>query len=280
MSHIGEGQTIVKFPQLENVAQGLKKGEFLWIEEDWQNEQFLNFVKEIPVRFEKGNVIYNERNTLVIFRAKDNKCLMDDIVIKKFNINTQYNRLRFRFIQSKAVRSLIIASALIHIGVKTPKPLAVVEKRGKNNELVYSYYITEYIPYDYNLLDIINQKNHPYHHQIINFLPFIAEDVRKLHDAGIVHNDLHAGNVLIKNIDSSPEFYYIDLNRARINGKLAPKKRMKDLARFDFSQNEQEVFLRHYAPEGYRELLNLLVKMRRKRERAIKRKRKIKSIFK
>jgi tRNA A-37 threonylcarbamoyl transferase component Bud32 len=269
----------VKFPPLSN-AQRLEKGEFLWIAEDWQNEPFINFVKEIPTRFEKGNVIYNERNTLVTFRAKENNCLINDIVIKKFNINKKYDRLRFKFIKSKAVRSLIITNALNHIGVKTPKPLAVVEQRGKSKELVYSYYITEYIPYDYNLLDIINQKDHPYHHQIINFLPYIAEDVRKMHDAGIVHNDLHAGNVLIKNIDSSPEFYYIDLNRARINGKLASKKRMKDLARFDFSQNEQEVFLRHYAPEGYSELLNLLFKLRKKRENAIKRKRKIKNIFK
>ncbi len=270
----------MKFPPLENIRQGLKKGEFLWIAEDWQNEPFVNFVKEIPTRFEKGNVIYDERNTLVTFRAQENNSLMKDIVIKKFNITKKYDRLRFKFIQSKAVRSLIIANALNHIGIKTPKPLAVVEKRGKGNELVYSYYITEFIPYDYNLLDIIDQKDHPYHNEILNFLPFIAADVRKMHDAGIVHNDLHAGNILIKNIKLSPEFYYIDLNRARINGKLDRKKRMKDLARFDFSQNEQEIFLQHYAPEGYGALLNLLVKLRRKRENTIKRKRKIKNLFK
>lgn len=269
----------MKFPQLQNVQQRLKQGDFLWIAEEWHNQQFINFIKEIHNRFGNGDIIYDDRNTLVTFGAKENNCLLKDIVIKKFNITKKYDRLRFKFIPSKAVRSLIIASALNNVGIKTPKPVAVVEKRGKSNELVYSYYITEYISYDYNFLDIINQKEHPYHNKILHFLPFIAEDVRKMHDAGIIHNDLHAGNVLIKNISSTPEFYYIDLNRARIKSKLGAKKRIKDLARFDFSQNEQEVFLQHYAPEGYHELLNLLVKMRMKRENAIKRKRKIKSLF-
>lgn len=265
---------------LKNLQQKFEEGTFLWIAEDWDNEQFKNYVQDIDRQFKNGDIFYNDRNTLAILKAKEYSALKRDIVAKKFNLNTKYAQFRFRFLKSKAVRSLIIATALKELGIKTPTPIAVVEERGKNNKIIYSYYLTEYIPYDYSLLDIIKQENHPYQEKILSFLPQIARDVRKMHDAGILHNDLHAGNILIKNISDNPEFFYIDLNRARIKNKLNEKKRIKDLARFKFSLKEQEVFLEYYAPKGHLKLLNLLIKMRRKRERIINYKRNLKRIFK
>jgi tRNA A-37 threonylcarbamoyl transferase component Bud32 len=266
--------------QINDLQQTLKKGTFLWIAKDWNNESFKNFAQNIDSQFEKGKIFYNDRNTLAIFPAREEWGLKKDVVVKKFNLRTRYHQFRFRFLTSKAVRSLLIATALIKIGIKTPSPVAVIETRAKNKAIIYSYYVTEYIPYEYSLLDIIRQEDHPYRERVLYLLPFIARDIKKMHDAGIMYNDLHAGNILIKNINSEPEFYYIDLNRARIVHKLDQKKRMKDLSRLKFSPKEQEAFLQHYAPEGDRELLNLLVKMRRKRESVIKFKRKIKNIFK
>jgi tRNA A-37 threonylcarbamoyl transferase component Bud32 len=269
-----------ELPQRDNIQQKLKGRKILWIADDWNNEQFRNFIKKIDSRWEDGEVIHNSRNTLAIFRAQEANGLKKDIVVKKFNLKRQFDQLRFRFLKSKAVRSLIIAIALKEIGIKTPQPVAVFEERTKYSKIIYSYYLTEHIPYDYSLLDIIKQENHPYKDSILKFLPFIAQDIRKMHDAGIIHRDLHAGNILIGNIDNKPEFYYIDLNRARIYNKLDRKKRLKDLARFDFSPKEQELFLQYYAPENHRKLLDLLKQMRRKRERVMKCKRKLKMFFK
>ena len=81
-----------------------------------------------------------------------------------------------------------------------------------------------------NLLDIITDDSHPLRRRVIEFLPYIARDAKKLHDTGIVHNDLHAGNILLKDIDTNPAFYYIDLNRARKRRKLTCQQRMRDLA--------------------------------------------------
>lgn len=263
----------MELSHLKKLQQGLKGKKVLWIAEDLNNEQFRDFIEKIDSQFRDGDIIYNDRNTIVNFQAKEINGLKKNIVAKKFNLNRKYDQFRFRFLNSKAVRSLIIAIALKEIGINTPSPVAVVEKRSKGNKIIYSYYLTEYIPYDYSLLDIIKEKNHPYQDKIADFVPLIARDVRKMHDTGIIHNDLHAGNILINNIRQNPEFYYIDLNRARIKSKLSRKKRLKDLARLKLSIKEQELFLQHYAPERHRELLDLLVKMRKKREMVMKWKR-------
>lgn len=266
--------------QLKNIQPKLEAGKFLWISENWNTDSFKDFIQDIDSRFKNGDIIYADRNTLAIFQPHVHNGLEKDIIVKKFNLTKKYDQLRFRFLSSKAVRSLIIACAFKEIGLKTPLPVAVVEAREKNKRIHYSYYVTEYIPYDYSLLDITKQENHPYRDKIPCFLPQIARDIRKMHDAGIIHNDLHAGNILIRRIDSEPEFYYIDLNRARLKNKLDETKRLKDLARFNFSRKEQEVFLQHYAPENHQELLDTMLNMRSRRERTIKYKRTLKRLVK
>ncbi len=270
----------MKSSQLTDLQRNLKEGTFLWIDEDWNNDPFREFIQHLNAQFENSDIFYNVRNSLAVFHATADNGLKKDVVVKKFNMTKKYDQLRFRFLKSKAVRSLVIATALTEIGLKTPPPVAVVEKRDQRKKIIYSYFLTEYIHHDCSLLDIIRQENHPHRGKFQSLLPPIARDIRKMHDAGIVHNDLHGGNILIKNIEAEPEFYYIDLNRARIKPRLDEKKRIKDLARFEFSLEDQAVFLRHYAPEKHQELLDLLVKMRRKRERLMEYKLKLKQLLK
>lgn len=263
-----------------NIQPKINSGKFFWIAANWDNPSFRSFVETIDQQFAKGAIIYQDRNTLANFQAKDHSELQQDIAVKKFSFTKKYDQFRFKYLKSKAVRSLINAAALQEIGINTPTPIAVIEERDKDKKIIYSYLITEYINYDYSLLDLIKQKDHPDHEKILAFLPGIAKDVRKMHDAGFVHKDLHAGNILIMNPHSNPEFYYIDLNRACIKPKLDEKTRITDLARFDFTLAEQQVFLKYYAPEKHQELLNLMAKMRKKRQRVMHIKKKLKKLFK
>ncbi|MGM0502956.1 MAG: lipopolysaccharide kinase InaA family protein, partial [Bacillota bacterium] len=132
----------------------------------------------------------------------------------------------------------------------------------------------------YNLLNIVADDNHPRRDQVKELLPGIAEDVRKMHERGIIHNDLHAGNILIKDIDNDPEFYYIDLNRGRIKNKLSTKQQLKDLARFNLTHEEQEIFMKHYAPEQYQRLLDKMRKQREKRRQFLNWKRSLRNKLK
>ncbi|PRX35695.1 lipopolysaccharide kinase (Kdo/WaaP) family protein [Orenia metallireducens] len=253
--------------------------QLLWINEGFENRDFRRFIEEIEIQ-KDGEKIYDVRNALIHFQADDIPGINEDIIIKKFNLTRRYDKLRFCFLDSKAVRSLKLALALEEVGLRTPKPIALLERRGRFNKIIYSYFITEYIDYDYNLLDILKDDNHPLRNKVKDWLPQIAKDIKGMHDAGIVHNDLHAGNILVKDIDKSPKFYYIDLNRGRIKNNLDIKSRMKDLARFKLTEDEQRIFMKYYAPQEYQRILSLMIKHRDKRKKFLYWKRQIKQLFK
>ncbi|SJZ46812.1 lipopolysaccharide kinase InaA family protein [Selenihalanaerobacter shriftii] len=265
----------------KEIEAGIEKksdGRLLWLAKGWNNN-FKEFISGFDEENKRGDTIYDKRNSLIHININQELGIKEDIVIKEFKLTRKYDKLRFCFLNSKAIRSLDIALALEKINVNTPKPIAVIEKRGKFNKIIYSYFVTEYIDYDYNLLDIVKDDNHPLRGEVINFLPQIAQDVRKMHEAGIVHNDLHAGNVLVDNIDENPKFYYIDLNRGRIKEKLSTKIKLKDLARFKLWPKEWEIFMKNYAPENHQDLLDLMIKQREKRKRFLNFRRKLKGIF-
>lgn len=251
----------------------------IWIAEGWDSDRFRSYLDSFDREFRAGNAIYDKRNLLTRIEPNKELGIKEDIAVKKFKLTRTYDKLRFCFLDSKAVRSLKIALALEEIGVKTPSPVAVVEKRGRFNKLLYSYFITEYVDYDYNLLDIAKDYDHSLRNKLKDWLPEIACDVKRMHEAGVVHNDLHAGNILVKLTEEKPEFYYIDLNRGRIKSSLSRKQRVKDLARFKFTSEEKELFMEHYAPDNYQELLDLMIKQRERRERLLNLKRGLKRIF-
>lgn len=267
--------------KVNNKIESSKKniqGKLVWIADEYRSE-LEKIVEQFDNEPPRGEIIADGRNDLIKIKSLTSK----DLVVKKFNLIRNYDKLRFCFLDSKAIRSLRIALALREIGIKTPAPVAVVEKRGKFNQLLYSYYVTEYIDYDYNLLDIMRDDDHPKRNEVKKIVPSLAQNIKKMHDAGIVHNDLHEGNILINNFSQEADFYYIDLNRGRIIEELNRKKRMNDLARFKFNDAEQEKFMKAYSPEDYLKLLAIMKEQKKKRQRFLqwKRKirRKIKSLF-
>ena len=225
---------------------------------------------------ENGETIYYLRNKIIkVF----DPILERNIVIKSFKLNKIYDRLRFRFLASKAERSLKAARELEKINLKTPSPIAVIEKRGKTNELLFSYYITEYLDYDFNLLEIAKDFDHQERDKIKKLMPQLGQEVKKMHEAGIAHNDLHAGNILVKNYETKPELYYVDLNRARIKEKLSKKDKINDLKRLKFTEAEKEIFFKNYSPDKWRYYKNEVSTARKKRRKFVKMKHKIRSFL-
>ena len=225
---------------------------------------------------ENGETIYYLRNKIIkVF----DPILDRDIVIKSFKLNKVYDQLRFRFLDSKAERSLKAARELEQLNLKTPSPIAVIEKRGKTKELLFSYYITEYIDYDFNMLEIAKNFKHPERDKLKKLMPQLGKEVKIMHEHGLVHNDLHAGNILVKNFDNRPQFYYIDLNRARLKESLSEKDKINDLKRLKFNETEKEIFFKNYSPDKWCYYKNEVAKARKKRRKFVKTKHKIRSFF-
>ena len=233
------------------------------VAKDWDSPQFREFLNNIETYFEPKHAFHNYRNVLIRFVPDETLGIKDEIVVKKFKLTRKYDRFRFHFLTSKALRSLEIALTLMQNGLKTPRPLAVIEERGKYNSLVNCYYLTEFLKFDCSFSQVIKEFDDELKGKLV---AETARNIRLMHDAGIVHNDLHASNIMIKNPEAVPELYFIDLNRARHKKDLSVKIRAKDLGRLDLDQPDQACFFSNYDCQKDRHLLAEIDKAHHRRE--------------
>jgi len=59
----------------------------------------------------------------------------------------------------------------------------------------------------------------------------LARSIRRFHDAGAIHGDLHLANVLIEEPNAEPQCWLVDLGRTTLQDRLSPSDRMRDLMR-------------------------------------------------
>lgn len=244
----------------------LHQGELIWINPQWDSKEFFDYVKSIPSNPQLGIAIDEGNPKNKFFRVLTNEKLgiKTDILIKNFILRRKYDFFRFRFLESKAVRSMNMALAINHTGVKTPEPIAIIEKRDKFRKIIYSYYICQYVESKYHFLGIMRDKNSPLREKVKDFLAEAGKDLRKMHNGGIVHNDFHPGNILI---NDKNEFFYIDLNRGRIKKELSLKERIADLIRFDLTEEEEKAFVSNYESVETEKWLEYMRNGRSKRNR-------------
>jgi Lipopolysaccharide kinase (Kdo/WaaP) family len=170
-----------------------------------------------------------------------------DTVIKTFGVQAVWrDRLAARK-GSKAQRAFETALALRTAGVGTPAPLAVVE-RWEGSRLRESRLVTAYAP---NLTDFRKELQHIYSEAprctpLMDLLQCVADAVRNLHGAGILHHDLGNQNIALQRTpegSASPwAVYFLDLNRAQTVPEPTLAQRGADLARIDLPSDFRRVF--------------------------------------
>lgn len=258
-----------QYPVSKGVSRHVK------VAANWDSSQFRDFLINIENYFEPNQAFHDFRNVLVRIGPNETLGIKNEIVVKKFKMRREYDHLRFRFLPSKARRSLAIALAMIQNGLKTPYPVAIIEDRGPLNRLINCYYLTEFLKSDCTFMDVINELDDITKKKIMTEA---ARNIRLMHDVGIIHNDLHASNILIKNFGSQSELYYIDLNRARNKKTLSVKLRAKDLGRLAINQQDQPDFLLSYDTQNNNHLIAKIRKAQHRRSRWIKFKNKLRRL--
>jgi len=170
-----------------------------------------------------------------------------DTVVKTFGVQTAWrDRLSARN-GSKAHRAFQTALVLRAAGVGTPAPLAVAE-RWEGSRLRESHLVTAYMPGLISFRDELHRiySVAPRCTPLMDLLQCVADAVRALHDAGILHHDLGNQNIgLQRNPDGAPapwSVLFLDLNRAHAVQNPSPAERGTDLARIDLPSDFLRVF--------------------------------------
>ena len=170
-----------------------------------------------------------------------------DAVVKTYGLQPAWrDRLALQN-GTKAERAFRNALLLRAAGVGTPAPLAAVE-RWDGSLLRESRFVAAHVPDLTSFRDELDRlySKAPRCAPLMDLLQNVADAVRALHDAGLLHRDLGNQNIgLRRNPEGSAapwSVLFLDLNRARPVPTPSPAERGADLARLDLPSDFLRVF--------------------------------------
>jgi len=172
-----------------------------------------------------------------------------EVYLKQFHNPSPGHRLLRRLGNSDAMRELRFARHLAAHGVPTAPPLAAYCH--EDVEWLATRAVTDTQPADaWHAAQI--GRGRAGDRPIRRALCRLAELVGKMHAAGMLHSDLHCGNVLVRGGANEVALVLMDLHRAHLRRRLGRRARAANLAqlfydRLHFTTRTQRLrFLKHY----------------------------------
>lgn len=161
------------------------------------------------------------------------------VCIKEYRYPSFLKRFLYSLYNSPARRAWFAAHGLTALNVKTPKPIALLEKK-RFGILQKSFIIMEDIITCLPCNTYISEKFHNLQDNTAfrkkrNFLSCLATSFRQLHDTGIYHYDLKANNIMILETSNAWDFFYLDLDRVYFDKIITLKKKVKNLSQLNAS---------------------------------------------
>jgi tRNA A-37 threonylcarbamoyl transferase component Bud32 len=172
--------------------------------------------------------------------------LTGELFIKRYKIRGFQGRLKYLVVPSKARREWRMAQQALARGIPTPSPLAMAERR-KGWFLQDALLINQAISPSCPLIELIPAGRHK------ELIFQTARLLSEAHEAGLFHQDLHAGNILVGMEEK--KLYLIDLHRSRFLRSVSRRRRLWNLAQFFYSlqawlsPKDKMTFLQQYDEE-------------------------------
>lgn len=155
----------------------------------------------------------------------------------------------------RPLSELRVTDALRASGAPVPRPALVLGLRRFGpiwNAAVGSIFVEE----AQDLLGFL--RCGPPAHAVWGAAAAAGRAVRRFHDAGGRHADLHAGNLLLRQGPDGPEVWIVDLDRARRMPRVTPARRMAELMRLQRSLRKRGLEVR-VGPRGHAAFLHAYV---------------------
>jgi tRNA A-37 threonylcarbamoyl transferase component Bud32 len=155
------------------------------------------------------------------------------VAIRKYRHGGLLRRLTgdLFFFGNRPFQELVVTEEARSAGVPTLKILAAIRQRGWWG-WYRGYLITEYLPAALDLIHYLDQQPAGAKRQQV--IEKAAEAVRKIHQKGIYHADLHLKNFLVEE-GKRVKVYLIDFDKSTVFACLGPSRRMQNLRRLDRS---------------------------------------------
>jgi len=184
--------------------------------------------------------LIKENRVRSVISMPDSDVSENGIYIKYFKSNGYSDYVKYLFVSTRTRTEWEVGNALLSKNINTALPLATAEKR-RYGMLVNSLLVTEAVTNSEEFMGfcqanyegaLSGEKEAEKKTLLYKLAPFI----RDIHEKGVCHYDLHAGNILIKfeNKQSSSihncDLYLMDLHRVKILNYMSFRKRLYNLA--------------------------------------------------
>jgi len=164
-------------------------GRFLVYDRSYSTEKMVRFLDDPDVLIDANRLIKDGNTSTVALVEVDSQCL----VVKRYNIKNTWHALRRCPFPTRASNSWRNAHRLALLGIPTPKPIALLEKRWGPFRFK-TYFITEYVDgiNVYHLLHSESKKKIK-HEDLVKQFGILLQ---KLSNALISHGDFKATNFI------------------------------------------------------------------------------------
>ncbi len=182
---------------------------------------------------------------------------LGDVIVKRYAVRGPLDWAKYAVRASRAEAEWETSRALRSAGIPTVACLAMGELRSivlRDAALVVrtipgARFLNQYVRESWG--DARDE------HRSELFLS-LSRTVRRMHDAGFVHNDLHGGNVLVNGPPDAPALHVIDLHSVARSSSPGETARWSDIVtllhaiRLDTTTEERVAMCRAYEEEGGR----------------------------
>ena len=146
----------------------------------------------------------------------------------------------------RPIEELLVTAALREAGAPVPAPAALIALRtGRSWRAAVGTLFEE------GALDAGRWLTaHTSRERVLRASTAAGTAIRRLHDAGCRHRDLHIGNLLVREGDESTEVIVVDLDRATRVDQVSARRRMQELMRLQRSLVKRDLVER-VGPRGY-----------------------------
>jgi len=201
--------------------------------------------------------IYKDKVNLLAELALTIDGVEKPVVIKWFGWRNKISRWLSPFMRSRANKSWDASENLLKCGVKVPEPITVYTRR-RFGFIQCNFFLTEKIG-NYTLARRLLRDPEISEKRKELIVAGIAELIRKIHLASMVHHDLTPGNFLVDN-DDPQNITIVDLNRLENRVLIKRSLRMYDIAKLNLCECNLErehtgcrwiLFLKCYAGKEF-----------------------------
>jgi tRNA A-37 threonylcarbamoyl transferase component Bud32 len=176
-----------------------------------------------------GVTVVKRNNVRTVLRVPLTEAVL---YVKRYHVRGPNEWLKYLFVASRAVAEWRAARAMADAGLPTVRALLMGEQRTAGI-LRDGCLATVEIP---GALDFV-----PYIHrhfrgggdqdQRRDLLTRLARLVRRFHDLGFVHGDLHGGNLLVTGPPDASEIHMIDLHSVSVGRRVGRRTRLANLVK-------------------------------------------------